>query len=101
LHETDDGTLWLATNQGLIRRRDGNMRLIGAEQGLPVTKIFQVLEDGESHFWLTSNRGMLRIARRDLDAVADGRQSGMEVEWFDEGDGLASAQNNGNSGPAA
>ncbi|MGB3873843.1 MAG: two-component regulator propeller domain-containing protein [Stenotrophomonas sp.] len=101
LHETDEGTLWLATNQGLIRRRDGRMRLIGTEQGLPVAKIFQVLEDGESHFWLTSNRGMLRVARRDLDAVADGRQSSMEVEWFNEGDGLVSAQNNGNSGPAA
>ncbi|QOD92263.1 diguanylate cyclase [Lysobacter sp. CW239] len=101
LHETDDGTLWLATNQGLIRRRDGDMRLIGIKQGLPVAKIFQVLEDSEGGFWLTSNRGMLRVTRHDLDAVADGRQSDMEVEWFDEGDGLASAQNNGNSGPAA
>jgi diguanylate cyclase (GGDEF)-like protein len=101
LHETDDGTLWLATNQGLIRRRGGQMRLIGSGQGLPVAKFFQVLEDGEDHFWLTSNRGVLRVARQDLDAVADGRQSDMDVEWFDEGDGLASAQSNGNSGPAA
>lgn len=101
LHETDDGTLWLATNQGLVRYRDGRMRLVGTAQGLPVAKIFQVLEDGEGRFWLTSNRGMLRVARRELDAVADGRQSQVEVEWFDEGDGLVSAQNNGNSGPAA
>ncbi|SBV36237.1 putative periplasmic ligand-binding sensor protein [uncultured Stenotrophomonas sp.] len=100
LHETDDGALWLATNRGLIRRRDGHLRLVGVEQGLPVAKIFQMLEDGEGRFWLTSNRGMLRVARRDLDAVADGRQSRMDVEWFDEGDGLASAQSNGNSGPA-
>ena len=102
LHETDDGALWLATNQGLVRRRGGSMRLIGTAQGLPVAKIFQVLEDGEGHFWLTSNRGMLRVAQRDLNAVADGRQSTLEeVEWFNEGDGLVSAQNNGNSGPAA
>ncbi|WP_057633529.1 ligand-binding sensor domain-containing diguanylate cyclase [Stenotrophomonas humi] len=101
LHETDDGTLWLATNQGVIRRRGEDMRLIGVKQGLPVAKIFQVVEDGEGGFWLTSNRGMLRVARRDLDAVADGLQSDMEVEWFNEGDGLVSAQNNGNSGPAA
>lgn len=101
MHETGDGTLWLATNQGLIRRRDSQMRLIGTAQGMPVAKIFQVLADGEDHFWLTSNRGMLRAARQDLEAVADGRQSGLEVEWFDEGDGLVSAQNNGNSGPAA
>ncbi len=101
LHETDDGTLWLATNQGLIRRRGEDMHLIGTAQGLPVTKVFQVLEDGEAHFWLTSNRGMLRVARRELEAMADGRQAAMDVEWFDEGDGLASAQNNGNSGPAA
>ncbi len=101
LHETDDGTLWLATNQGVIRRRGEDMRLIGVKQGLPISKIFQVVEGGEGDFWLTSNRGMLRVARRDLDAVADGLQSDMEVEWFNEGDGLASAQNNGNSGPAA
>lgn len=100
-HETNDGTLWLATDRGLIRRRGEGMALIGRHQGLPVDAIFQIVADTRGHVWLTSNRGILRAQASDLDSVADGKQVRLTLETFGESDGLASAQNNGGSGPVA
>jgi diguanylate cyclase (GGDEF)-like protein len=100
-HETDDGTLWLATDRGIVRMRDGQLRLIGRRQGLPVDTIFQIVEDGEGHFWATSNRGILRAERDELEGVADGRRTHAAFAVYGESDGLASAQNNGGSGPVA
>jgi diguanylate cyclase (GGDEF)-like protein len=100
-HEDADGTIWMASDRGLVRYRNGQLRLIGRRQGLPVDTIFQVVEDRDKHFWLTSNRGVLHLARADAEAVADGRAARVPVEVFGEADGMASAQCNGGSGPAA
>jgi diguanylate cyclase (GGDEF)-like protein len=100
-HESDDGSLWMATDRGLIRYREGALSLVGRRQGLPVDTIFQVLADDSGQFWLTSNRGILRAARTELEAVAEGRQKTAAFEVYGESDGLASAQNNGGSGPVA
>jgi diguanylate cyclase (GGDEF)-like protein len=66
-----------------------------------VETIFQVTADREQNFWLSSNRGVIRVARADADAVADGRQPMLTAEVFGEGDGMNSAQCNGGSNPAA
>lgn len=101
-HEDDDGALWMATDRGLVLIRGDRLALIGIRQGLPVETIFQVVDDGQGHFWLTSNRGVIRIRREEALAVADGLRNRLgEVDLFGEGDGLASAQCNGGSGPTA
>lgn len=100
-HEDRDGTMWLATDRGLVRHRSGQLHLVGRKQGLPVETIFQVVADQSQNFWLSSNRGVIRITHADADAVADGRQSTLSAEVFGEGDGMASAQCNGGSNPAA
>ena len=100
-HETDDGTLWLATDRGIVRMRGDELRLIGRRQGMPVDTVFQIVEDLDRKFWITSNRGILRASRSDLDAVADGRRTHASFAVYGESDGLASAQNNGGSGPVA
>lgn len=100
-HETDDGALWLATDRGIVRMRDDELRLIGRRQGMPVDTVFQIVEDDDRKFWVTSNRGILRVARDDLEAIADGRRTHATFAVYGESDGLASAQNNGGSGPVA
>ena len=97
----EDGTLWMASDRGLLRYRDGRFALLGIAQGLPVDTVFQVVDDLGGYFWLSSNRGVLRVRRADVDAVLDGRRKRLNVDQFTEVDGLASAQCNGSSGPAA
>jgi diguanylate cyclase (GGDEF)-like protein len=100
-HERDDGSLWMATDRGLIRWRDGKLSLVGRRQGLPVDTVFQILADDEGQLWTTSNRGILRAPFAEVEAVADGTQERVAFEVYGEGDGLASSQNNGGSGPVA
>jgi diguanylate cyclase (GGDEF)-like protein len=101
IHEDGDGTLWLATDRGLIRRRDGKMSILGVTGGLPVTTVFQVVTDNYGNFWLTSNSGVIYLRRDDANAVLDGRSKTLDYQQFAEADGMASAQCNGGSGPAA
>lgn len=100
-HEDADGTLWLATDRGLLRYRKGQLRGIGLKQGLPIDTLFAVVDDGLGSLWLTSNRGVLRIHRKDAEAALDGSVRTLAFDHFGEADGLASAQCNGGSGPAA
>ncbi|WP_348733508.1 diguanylate cyclase [Rheinheimera texasensis] len=103
-HDKDSSYVWLATDRGLVRY-DFNrnvLRLVGRSAGLPVEKIFALLADNKGDFWLSSNRGIVRISQSDAHAVADGkaqRLAGSDI--FGEADGMQSAQCNGGSVPAA
>ena len=51
--------------------------------------------------WLSGNRGVLRLDRLQAEEVMAGQRERLEVERFTEADGMASAQCNGGSSPAA
>ena len=79
------------------------MSLFGRElKGLPVDKLFQVIEQGDS-LWLTSNRGVIQVNKSQLNTLLDNPAKPMDVsmQLYDEGDGMLSAQANGGSNPAA
>ncbi len=95
--------LWLATDRGLIYIDflTDNMTAITRENGLPVDKIFQVIIDDKDFFWLTSNRGIIKIARSEINKVFKNNHEKINYEMFSEGVGLLSSQANGGSTPAA
>ncbi|MET0327246.1 MAG: two-component regulator propeller domain-containing protein, partial [Luteimonas sp.] len=93
--------VWIATDRGLYRERDGVLAHVGLAQGMPVDTVFQIVPDRLGNAWITSNRGMLRARMDDLDAVADGRMPRLALERYDEIDGMSNAQGNGSSSPSA
>lgn len=101
--QPEKNLLWLATDRGLVRYRlgSGELSLIGRKAGMPFDKIFQVQPDSHGNFWLSSNRGILRIDQLEANAVADGTLAAIPFELFGESDGMLSAQANGGSNPAA
>lgn len=100
-HETADGSLWMATDLGLLRWKDGPAGRVGRAAGLPVDAVFQIVPDALGGWWLTTNRGLFRIDAAAAAIVADGRRAELEVRQFNESDGMESAQCNGAAGPAA
>src|SRR5262249_41996488 len=101
LSAESDGTLWLSTaDAGLNRFKDGRITKYGAAQGLSDETIFRVLSDGRGGVWLTSNRGLFRVARAELDAVADGRSQTVRAQIYTEADGLRSPEFVGGSYPS-
>jgi len=95
--------LWLATDRGLLylQRSDGRIGAVGFDAGLPFEKFFQALIDGRGNLWLSGNRGVLRLDAEQARGVALGQEERLPFEHFTEFDGMASAQCNGGSEPAA
>ncbi|WP_113906078.1 ligand-binding sensor domain-containing diguanylate cyclase [Aliidiomarina celeris] len=97
------GNMWMATDRGLIRYRqtDSLWSGVGRTHGLNQDKFFEIVEDSYGYFWLSSNRGVMRIVKQEAQRAADGEALQLVIERFGESDGMASAQANGGAGPAA
>lgn len=101
--DPDDNVLWLTTDRGLVHYPldEREPAIVGRSAGMPIDKFFHLVDDRRGSFWLTSNRGVLRLDKRDARAVVEGRLERIDFELYTEGDGLRSAQANGGAGPAA
>lgn len=89
-----DGTLWLGSQAGgLLCWRTG--RFVQVNLGIlgqPSPRISGILEDEGGFFWMPSNRGILRVARNELLAAADGNGGHHVCPVLDVTDGLPSAE---------
>jgi ligand-binding sensor domain-containing protein len=96
-----DGTLWMGSDGlGLGRLRQGQARWFDQSRGLPANDISCVLHDGQGNLWLGSNRGIIRVARSEINEVADGRQSRIRCRLFDRQDGMSVNECSGMNQPA-
>jgi signal transduction histidine kinase/ligand-binding sensor domain-containing protein len=100
IHIDDDGTLWIGTyDRGLHRIRNGRAASITSKNGLWNNGVFAIVAESE-FFWMSSNRGLHRAARRELEAVADGQPLKLSQLALTEHDGLLSAECNGGVQPS-
>jgi signal transduction histidine kinase/ligand-binding sensor domain-containing protein len=95
IHQDTGGTLWLGTGHGLTRCRDGKLFAFGRREGLLEDTINCVLEDDTAHLWLSGLQGIYRVARAQLDAVAEGRASTVRCLAIGTTDGMDNAETNG------
>lgn len=101
--DAEAGMLWMTTDRGLLAYdlATDQIRMIGRAQGMPFDKLFQLVLDQQGYFWISSNRGVLRLQRQiALDVIA-GRRGWVDIELYGESDGMGSAQANGGSMNAA
>jgi ligand-binding sensor domain-containing protein/two-component sensor histidine kinase len=101
LHEDDDGTLWVGTDGGLAHFRDGRFASFGVGHGLFDDRIVQILEDGEGRLWMGTPRGIFRVAKRELEEVAQGTRRVVTSFSYGIEDGLRTVDCNRGTQPAA
>jgi ligand-binding sensor domain-containing protein len=94
------GDLWVSTDSGgMFRRRrdrpDGPMEPFGAAEGLGDNLVGLMLEDRDQNLWVSTTRGISRITRSAIDAVADGRQRSLEPMLLDRFDGMLNPEVSG------
>jgi signal transduction histidine kinase/CheY-like chemotaxis protein/ligand-binding sensor domain-containing protein len=87
MHADDAGHLWALTMSGLNRIAGTHLTPFTQSQGMPENGLGWMMEDDAGYFWIAS-RGLLRVSRADLDAVAEGRQRAVEPRRFGAADGM-------------
>jgi signal transduction histidine kinase/ligand-binding sensor domain-containing protein len=108
LYADTNGVLWIGTHgAGLSRLKD--RRFFNFSKGpaghalvseLPAV-INCILEDDSGHLWLGSNQGLFRVARQQLNDLADGRSVSASVIHYDRANGMGSSQCTGDRQPTA
>lgn len=102
-HQDQDGTMFIGTvGAGLFVRRAGAtaFKRISTRDGLTDDAIWAILQDGDT-FWMSSDRGVLRVKRSSLLAFVDGKAASVVVDRLvDARDGMKSRECNGGGGSA-
>ncbi|MBK7932221.1 MAG: diguanylate cyclase [Acidobacteria bacterium] len=102
IYEDNDGTLWIGTyDQGMSRFKDGSFFNYGEHNGLYNSGVFAIREDEANNFWISSNRGIYRVSRRELNDLADGRIGKINSIGYGKEDGMLSTECNGGRQPAS
>src|SRR5690606_3422987 len=98
------GVLWVGTEAGGLNRigPGGEIFHFASEEGLFRERILHILEDDGGDFWMTSRRGIFRVARDELNAAAAGEipVSALSPIAYGKADGMRRAQCNGIAQPA-
>jgi signal transduction histidine kinase/ligand-binding sensor domain-containing protein len=101
LYEDAEGTIWIGTyDGGLSRFKDGKFFNFTIANGLFNNGVFQILEDDRGNFWISCNRGVYRVAKQELNNVADGRNSRITSVAYGKQDGMLNTECNGGRQPA-
>jgi signal transduction histidine kinase/ligand-binding sensor domain-containing protein len=96
----DAGTLWVGTTHGLFRWKNGRFSRLSRAQGLFDDVVFQILPDGEGNLWMTCNKGLFRVSKRELEAVADGQLARVTSHAYGREDGMRAQECNSLGGPS-
>ena len=86
-----EGALWIATEGGITRLKDGHIATLTSKSGLPCDAVQWTMEDDAQSVWLMMPCGLVRVGRSELDmwASAAGKTPGtIRTTVFDNSDGL-------------
>jgi len=102
LYVDNKNILWIGTfGQGLFRLEDGRFTQYSIQQGLQNDTVYGIVEDASDNLWIGSDKGVSRITREDLDAVATGFRQVITPVAFGKADGMKSISLSGGTQPSA
>jgi len=90
-YEDTAGTLWIATlGSGLFRFADGRLKRFDTRNGLPDDTIYAIQEDAGGNLWMSSNHGLIRIRKSQLENPLAG--ASIDAVTYGTADGLHSPE---------
>ncbi|MGO9270684.1 MAG: ATP-binding protein [Terriglobia bacterium] len=102
LYEDEEGDLWIGTwGSGLKRRQGGKIITYTTRDGLFDNSVWAILEDSHANLWMTSDHGICRIRKRELDDFAAGKIHYLNGVTYGLDDGLPTTEFNGGFQPPA
>lgn len=102
IYEDSDGVLWIGTyDGGLNRFKDGRFTSYTMKEGMFSNGVFAILEDARGNFWMSSNQGIYRVRKQQLNDFAEGKIPKIDSISYGKADGMLSTECNGARHPAA
>jgi signal transduction histidine kinase/ligand-binding sensor domain-containing protein/DNA-binding response OmpR family regulator len=100
IYEDSDGVLWIGSlGSELTRFRNGESTFIPMPDGLN-SVIWSIVEDNFGYLWMSSDRGLFRVPRKELNDFVPGKSANFNFVSYGTVDGLPSGEFDG-SGPLA
>jgi ligand-binding sensor domain-containing protein/signal transduction histidine kinase len=85
-----NGALWVATERGLSRLKNGRIDTLSGKNGLPCDAVYSVMEDDDHSLWMYTTCGLVRLCEADLQAWVEDSKRKIQVAVFDSSDGVRS-----------
>lgn len=96
-----DSVVWVGTDRSGLRRFKGNsVTQYGPAQGYDAVAVHEIQEDDLGNLWLTCNKGIFRVSKSELNAIAEKASDRADFRLFGIVDGMGSSECNGGSQPA-
>jgi signal transduction histidine kinase/ligand-binding sensor domain-containing protein len=101
LYEDPNGVLWIGTyDAGLGRFENGRFTKYTQRQGLFSNGVFQILEDSRANLWMSSNQGIYRVSKHQLNDLAAHRLDAINSIEYGRLEGMRNIECNGGLSPA-
>lgn len=101
LYIDPQGTLWMGTRgRGLFRLRDGELTRYTTRIGLHSDVVYQILEDARQNLWMSCNKGVFQVSKKELEALARGTISSLSSTVYATAAGMKSVECMDESQPA-
>ncbi|WP_296620437.1 sensor histidine kinase [Marivirga sp.] len=82
VYEQSNGTIWIASYKGLIRKRGSNEKLYDRSDGLPSLDLRRILEDKKGDIWVASRSGGLIKIKNDKVVKIYNRENGLKADFI-------------------
>jgi len=89
IHEDARGTIWIGTNRGLSRYRDGRLETLTHRNGLPGRSVMAVLDDADGNLWLGVSSGIVRMTLDEFDKGLTSGADSLQYTVYNRSDGLS------------
>ncbi|MTI86779.1 MAG: hypothetical protein FH748_02290 [Balneolaceae bacterium] len=92
----DSDIIWVGTeNRGLNRLKEGRIDHIGLKDDLPDHIIHHISEDENGWLWMSSNKGVFKVKKSELNAYIEGNNTFYNIIQYDREEGMRNPECNG------
>jgi signal transduction histidine kinase/ligand-binding sensor domain-containing protein/CheY-like chemotaxis protein len=89
LYEDAEGVLWIGTrDRGLNRLQAGKLTVYSQSIGLAYDVIYSIVEDDNHNLWMSSNQGIFRVSKNELNEFARGQLRSINATPYGAVDGM-------------
>jgi anti-sigma regulatory factor (Ser/Thr protein kinase) len=100
LYKASDGSIWIGTyGQGFYKYEKGRFLKMPIDPGNNLATVHCFMEDKLGYFWLPTNKGLYRVAKKELDSYASGNKENVFFYYFDKSSGYSTNEFNGGCMP--